>query len=107
MEHKIYNLQAGLLMGFTCLLAVALCVNAVQAMAGTASFAYWHWFTLLCCVKLTRAAVSRVTLARWAILSRNVLKKAVNSQKRAFTSISRAVRSLAALLTSHLFKTAP
>lgn len=102
MKHKIYNLQAGLLVGFTCLLAAALCVNAVQAMAGTATFAYWHMITLLFCVRLTRAAVSWVTLARWAILSKTLLRKAVNSQKRAFTSMSRAVRSLAALFTHHI-----
>ena len=107
MEHKIYNLQAGLLVGFTCLLAVALCANAVQAMAGSATFAYWHWITLLLLVRLTRSAVSWVTVARWIIMMKSLMRKAVNSLRRAFTSISRAVRSLAALFTPHHIQTDP
>ena len=101
MEHKIYNLQAGLLVGFTCALAVALGVNAVQAVAGNATFSYWHWITLLICVRLTRASVSWVTMARWIIILKTLLRKAGNSLQRAFTSTSRAVRSLAALFTLH------
>ena len=106
MEHKIENLQAGLLVGFTCALAVALCVNAIQAVAGSATFAYWHWITLLVCGKLTSAAVSWVTIARWVITLRTLKRKAVNSRRRAFTSITRAVRSLAALFSRH-FQTEP
>lgn len=96
MEHKLENLQAGLLVGFTCLLAAAMCVNAVQALAGKASFAYWHLVTLVCCMSLTDSAVSWVTLARWAISLRTLKRKAGTVLKHAFTSISGAVCSLAA-----------
>ncbi len=98
MEHKIENLQAGLLVGFTCFLAVALCVNAVQALAGKATFAYWHIITLFGCTSLVRSAVSWVTLARWALSLKNLRKRAVNLRKQAFTIMSGAVRSLTAPL---------
>lgn len=98
MEHKIENLQAGLLVGFTCFLAVALCVNSVQALAGKATFAYWHIITLWGCMSLVRSAVSWVTLARWALSLKNLRKRAVNLRKQAFTIMSGAVHSLTAPL---------
>jgi len=107
MEHKLENLQAWLLVGTTCALAAALCVNAVQAMAGTATFAYWHWFTFFFCYQLTRAAVSWVRIARWTITLKTLSRKAVILRKQAFVSTSRAVRSLAALFTSHHIQTEP
>lgn len=104
MEHKIYNLQAGLLVGFTCLLAVALCVNAVQALAGKANFAYWHCVTLIACIRLTKASVSPAIIEQWELKLETLLRKAVNLLSQAFTSISRAVRSLAALFKKLLYE---
>ena len=92
MEHKIYNLQAGLLVGFTCLLA------------GKANFAYWHCVTLIACIRLTKASVSPAIIEQWELKLETLLRKAVNLLSQAFTSISRAVRSLAALFKKLLYE---
>lgn len=101
MENRINHLQAGLLVGFTCALAAALVVNAAQALAGTAVFAYWHWVTLALLVHLCRASVSWVTLARWAVRIRKTRKQAHVLTARTFSNITRAVQGLAALF-SHI-----
>lgn len=107
MENRINHLQAGLLMGFTCLLAAALCMNAVQALAGLATFAYWHWITLFLCIHLCRKAVSWVTVARWVVRIRKTRKQAHVLTARTFSNITRAVHGLAALLSSHKIQTEP
>lgn len=105
MENRINHLQAGLLVGFTCLLAAALCVNAVQALAGLATFAYWHWITLFLCIHLCRKAVSWVTVARWAVRFRKTRKQAHVLTARTFSNITRAVYGLAALFSSNKIQT--
>lgn len=105
MENRINHLQAGLLVGFTCLLAAALCVNAVQALAGLATFAYWHWITLFLCIHLCRKAVSWVTVARWAVRFRKTRKQAHVLTARTFSNITRAVHGLAALFSSNKIQT--
>lgn len=105
--EKINHLQAGILVGFTCFLAGALCVNAVQALAGLANFAFWHWITLILCVNLCRAAVSWVTVARWVVRIRKTRKQAHVLTARTFSNITRAVHGLAALFSSNKIQTEP
>lgn len=99
MEKIINYLQAGLLVGLTCFLAAALSANAVQAMAGKAVFAYWHWATLAVCIYFCRHSVSWVTYARLAVQFRKTRKQANRIISRTFSNITRAARGLAALFT--------
>lgn len=107
MENRINHLHGGLLLGFTAFLAAALLVNAVQAMADKAVFAYWHWVTLVICIYLCRKAVSWVTYARVAVRIRKTRKQAHELSTRTFSNITRAARGLAALFTSHKIQTEP
>lgn len=100
MENRINHLHGGLLLGFTAFLAAALLVNAVQAMADKAVFAYWHWVTLVICIYLCRKAVSWVTYARMAVWIRKTRKQAHELLTRTFSNITRAARGLAALFTN-------
>lgn len=42
MEHNPDKMTGWIWIGFTGLMAVSLAVNGVQALAGSAKFAYWH-----------------------------------------------------------------
>jgi hypothetical protein len=99
MENRINHFTGGILAGFTCLLALALIVNAAQAMAGKAIFAYWHWMTLVVCIYFCRKAISWVTFARWAVRIRQTRKQATVLTMRTFSNITRAAHGLAALFT--------
>ena len=46
MEHNPDKMTGWIWVGFTGLVAVSLAVNGVQALAGSAKFAYWHLGTL-------------------------------------------------------------
>lgn len=98
--EKIINCVTGvILVGFACLLAAALSMNAVQALAGKASFAYWHWVTLFILIYFCRKAVPWVTFARMAVRIRQTRRRAVKFllNKNPFSNITRAAHGLAAL----------
>lgn len=96
MENKLSHLTGWALVGFTCLLAAALCVNAVKALADKADFAYWHWVTLAALVHLCRKTVSPVMLARAAVRIRNTRKRTARVKTRAILELQRALRGLGA-----------
>lgn len=109
MENIMNRLTGVILVGFTCLLAVALSVNAVRALAGLANFAYWHWVTLFALVYFCRKAVPWLTYARMAVRIRQTRKRAVKFllNKNPFSNITRAAHGLAALFTSKHIQTEP
>lgn len=72
-EKKMERTSVGIWRVFAVVVAVALAANAVQAMAGKASFAWWHLPTLMisytmgaCGDWLRRlSAVARLIMMRW------------------------------------------
>ena len=63
MEQRMNDPTGWIWFGFTCLLAVTLAVNGMQALFGTAKFAYWHIGTLVAGYMMTRATLTDVQLA--------------------------------------------
>lgn len=58
MEQKMNDPTGWIWFGFTCLLAATLAVNGMQALFGTAKFAYWHIGTLAIGFLMTGAMMS-------------------------------------------------
>ena len=75
MENTMNHVTGWGLVAFTCLTGGALLVNAAQAMAGTADFAYWHWVTLAALVYLCSKTVSWVMIARAAVRIRKAIRR--------------------------------
>lgn len=100
MESRINNLQAGLWFGFTCLLAGALAVNAVQALFGYAELATWQWPVLAISTYLTWESMPARQITRLAALCRLMKIKAAKAMSFPLSSITRAVRGLAALFST-------
>lgn len=97
-EFKVWSsmslVLAGILVG-----------NAVQALEGTAPFAWWHWGTLFMCLMLARLEYSRWERLAMVARLRMTWKKAA----RSFLCIVRAVGCLPALFAKqyNTFRTEP
>lgn len=98
MENRINSLATVLCCGITALLAVTLAVNGIQALAGHAKFAYWHLGTL-----------AMMAFFSWVQLQENpevkewcaeAVREAKSRLQKHSRTITRAVRSLAALFTT-------
>lgn len=88
MENKINESQTALLLVLTCLLALSLAINAARALLGSATFAWWHLFTLGAFVWLTAASLEETDRAR-ALESIRFLR---TRAKQTFSSIRTKVR---------------
>lgn len=82
-EERMQRTTVGIWRAFAVVVAVALMVNAVQAVAGKAEFAWWHLGTLGIAMSfgemgnvITRlGAVARLLRLRWrGCLSRNAIR---------------------------------
>ena len=101
MNNNIDKLQAWILFGFTCFVAISLAVNAIGALLGRANLAWWHYFTLAASSSLTEASLQRDQRIMLKRLFRNARKKADGWFYRSYLRILRAVRGLSALFTGN------
>lgn len=92
MSHNHYP-QPAIWTIVTAFITITLVVNAVQALRGTANFAYWHLFTLALCTLFTSNELSPAQLRLFRIRARERLLQAASDMRSSF----RAVRDLAAL----------
>ncbi len=99
MENTMNHVVGWGLVGFTCLTGGLLLVNAAQAIAGTATFAYWHLVTLAALVYFCNKMVSWVMIARAAVWIRKTRKQTASVARRSILDLTRAARGLAALFT--------
>ena len=76
MENKMNSAQQPLTLGLACLLAACLAVNGAQALLGSATFAWWHLFTLAFLIVLYFLSLTERQHARIAALIRLTRKKA-------------------------------
>ena len=100
MEEKINNIQAWILVGFCGFYVVAMIINAIQAIAGTATLATWHYPFLFGTLCLTRASLSHrqicaalITFKHIRIASKRIIRKVAKTM----LCTLRALRSLPAL----------
>ena len=76
MENKMNSVQQSPTLGLACLLAACLAVNGAQALLGSATFAWWHLFTLAFLVIFYFLSLTARQLARIAALIRLTRRKA-------------------------------
>ena len=74
-------------------ITITLVVNAIQALRGTANFAYWHLFTLAICGLVASDELSPAQHRLFRIRARERLIQVASDMRSSF----RAVRDLAAL----------
>ena len=91
MENKINESQTVLLSVLTCLLALSLAINAVQAILGLAAFAWWHLFTLGALVSLTAASMEQADKAKLLEYIRLLRNRAKSTFSGIRTKVQRAV----------------
>ncbi len=99
MENRINNIQVLLWIGFTCLLAVTLAVNGVQALFGNAKFAYWHIPSLFVGMLFSWESMTAPQRAKFLAFIRLSRIKAARHSRTISAKAHRAVRGLAALFT--------
>ena len=101
MENKLNPLTAVICVIITVSLAVTLAVNGIQAMFGHAKFAYWHLGTLAMMAFFSWVQVQEnPEVKEW--YAEAVRRTRFRLQKHSRT-LTRAVRSLAALFTFRPF----
>ena len=101
METKLNPLTAVICVVITVALAVTLAVNGIQAMFGHAKFAYWHLGTLAMMAFFSWVQVQEnPEVKEW--YAEAVRRTRFRLQKHSRT-LTRAVRSLAALFTFRPF----
>lgn len=93
MENRNNKLQAGIWIGFSCFMAVALAVNAVMAANGKAPLAWWHYGTLAFGMLMSWESLTAEERARIPLALANARRKAAKT----VACILRAVGSLPAL----------
>lgn len=101
MENKLNSFTAVICVVITVALAVTLAVNGIQAMFGHAKFAYWHLGTLAMMAFFSWVQVQEnPEVKEW--YAEAVRRTRFRLQKHSRT-LTRAVRSLAALFTFRPF----
>ena len=101
MENKLNSFTAVICVVITVALAVTLAVNGIQAMFGHAKFAYWHLGTLAMMAFFSWVQVQENPEEKeW--YAEAVRRTRFRLQKHSRT-LTRAVRSLAALFTFRPF----
>ena len=103
MEQRMNDPTGWIWFGFTCLLAVTLAVNGMQALFGTAKFAYWHIGTLVAGYMMTRATLTDVQLASVQRLWEYVLAMTRKVAKPIVMHIRAVFAAFTALFTAHPF----
>ena len=99
MEQKMNDPTGWIWFGFTCLLAVTLAVNGIQALFGTAKFAYWHIGTLAVGYLMTGATMSAEQKSRVLSLFKYLQAMTRKAAKPIVMQIRAVFASFAALIT--------